>query len=73
MKTFRSPGLHLFLFCFFFVLFNWPILSIFEGKQDAVFFYTFLAWGAVVIASVLISLNLKPVPPYKKGNDETGC
>ena len=51
----NQPGIQPLLFCLGFVLFNWPILGIFQLKQPAVMFlYLFLIWALAILLLFLM-------------------
>jgi hypothetical protein len=51
----NQPGVQPLLFCLGFILFNWPILGIFQLKQPAVMFlYLFLIWAIAILLLFLM-------------------
>ena len=54
----NQPGVQPLLFCLGFILFNWPILAIFQLKQPAVLFlYLFLIWAIAILLLFLMGRN----------------
>ena len=52
----RKTEFHLFLFCLFFLLFNWPLLTLFEKtRPPAGFLYLYLTWSALVVLLAVIA------------------
>lgn len=58
----NQHGLQVAVFVLFFILFNWPLLSIVTGKGPwLVFLYLFITWGALVLILFLFCFGLNPV------------
>jgi hypothetical protein len=54
---------HIFLFCLFFLLFNWPLLTILEKtRPPAGFLYLYLTWSALVVVLALIARHCRRSP-----------
>lgn len=59
VNTFKSPGLHILQFFFFFALLGWPLLTIIEkAGNGTIFFYTFVVWGLIIFFLFLVALSL---------------
>lgn len=55
----RLPEIHGLLFCIFFFLIGWPILTIVADKHsETIFIYLFLIWAFSILFLFLISRNL---------------
>lgn len=55
-RLLRQTELHVLFFALGFVSLNWPILSIFHGKNPAdIFTYFFVIWALVIVMLALIS------------------
>ncbi len=55
---FRKPELQTFFACLVFLIFSWPILTIFEPMRNRfVFFYLFGAWSFVIVLLLLIAIS----------------
>lgn len=52
----RKTEFHLFLFCLFFLLFNWPLLTLMEKpRSPAGFLYLYLTWSVLVVLLAVIA------------------
>lgn len=59
-RLLRQTELHVLLFVLGFVSLNWPILSIFRGRDPAdIFTYFFVIWGIVIAILLLINRACK--------------
>jgi hypothetical protein len=57
----RKTEFHLFLFCLFFLLFNWPLLTLIEKtRPPAGFLYLYAAWSALVVVLAIIAHHCRP-------------
>jgi len=55
----RLPEVHGLLFCLFFFLIGWPILTIVADKHnETIFIYLFIVWAFNILFLLLISRNL---------------
>ncbi|MBC2712763.1 MAG: hypothetical protein HGJ94_17770 [Desulfosarcina sp.] len=60
-KRMRKTEFHLFLFCLFFLLFNWPLLTLIEKtRPTAGFLYFYLTWSALVVLLAVIARHCRP-------------
>ena len=56
IRLLRQSELHVLLFALGIILLNWPILSIFEGKNPSdIFTYFFVVWFLVIVMLAMIS------------------
>jgi len=56
-RLFVSPTFHAFLFCIVFLLFNWPVLSVFQEKAHAaIWIYLYSVWGIFILLLFLIAI-----------------
>jgi putative effector of murein hydrolase len=59
-KLFKNSAFHALLFCLFLTLFNWPILSIPEQRQDkTLFIFLFYTWGLLILLLLLIGISVR--------------
>ncbi len=57
----RKTEFHLFLFFLFFLLFNWPLLTLLEKTPTATgFVYLFAVWSALVALLAVIARQVRP-------------
>lgn len=55
----QLPEFHILLFCLFFFLISWPILTIVADKHnETIFIYLFIVWAFNILFLFLISRNL---------------
>ncbi len=67
----RKPEFHVFLFFIFFVLFNWPFLSIGEKeKNEVLFIYLFVVWGVVICLLFLVARCLREQDPDQSAGEK---
>lgn len=54
----HKAGLHIFLFCLFFVLLNWPFILVITGpdRGGAPFLYAFAVWAVLVFVMLGITV-----------------
>lgn len=62
----RKTEFHIFLFCFFFLLLNWPLLTLIDNEPPrTVFLYFYLVWQAIVVVLALIARQCRLASPTK--------
>lgn len=69
----RQQGFQVAVFVLFLILFNWPLLSIVNGKGPwPVFLYLFTSWGVLVLILFLFYRGVYPAAGEegKTNNDE---
>lgn len=55
-RIFSSPEFSCFIFIVYFILFNWPFLSIFDkGDPQVIFYYCFILWAVGIAVLYLMS------------------
>jgi hypothetical protein len=54
----KKPEFHILLYCLSLLLFNWPVLTIFENARWALFYYLFCIWGAFILVLFFVATNL---------------
>ncbi|MFO7712894.1 hypothetical protein [Desulfosarcina sp.] len=63
---------HLFLFCLFFLFFNWPLLTLLEGTRPASgFLYLYAVWSLLVVLLAVIARQVRPASPAGPVTDTT--
>lgn len=54
----KKPEFHALLYGLSLLLFNWPMLTIFENTRSALFYYLFWTWGVFIVVLFFVARSL---------------